>query len=64
MLTEGLFPKGFSDEKYLRLRDEKQSPSQKSKIFASPLYTRGAFTQLADRTYALTRYARNKGLYP
>ena len=39
-------------------------PQSKIRDFCQAPLHKGAFTQLADRTHVLTRYARNRGLCP
>jgi len=40
------------------------NPPVKNQRFLTAPLCKGGLTQLADRTYVLTRYARNRGLYP
>ena len=60
----GIGPMRFRHEQCWRLWNDKTIPQSKIKDFCQPPLHKGAFTQLADRTYALTRYARNRGLCP
>ena len=54
----------FRHEQCWRLWNDKTIPQSKIKDFCQPPLHKGAFTQLTDRTYALTRCARNRGLCP
>ncbi len=51
----------FSQESWKRIWDLETIPQSKIKDFCQPPLHKGAFTQLADRTHALTRKRGTEG---
>ena len=54
----------FRHEQCWRLWNDKTIPQSKIKDFCQPPLHKGAFARQTDRTYALTRYAKNVRAMP